>query len=55
MPRLIDNVLSKRLEQTGAVEVTGTMWCGKTWSSMAYARFDKETGIYVIPITALGA
>ena len=28
IPRLIDNALSARLEQTGAVEVTGTMWCG---------------------------
>lgn len=30
IPRLIDRALSDRLEQTGAVEVTGTMWCGKT-------------------------
>ena len=29
IPRLIDHALSDRLEQTGAVEVTGTMWCGK--------------------------
>jgi len=45
MPRLIDNVLSDRLEQTGAVEVTGTMWCGKTWSSMAYGNSISRIGL----------
>ena len=35
MPRLIDRVLADRLKQFGAVEVAGTMWCGKTWTSMS--------------------
>ena len=35
MPRLMDRVLSDRLKQFGAVEVAGTMWCGKTWTSMS--------------------
>ncbi|MCR4876330.1 MAG: DUF4143 domain-containing protein [Clostridiales bacterium] len=36
LPRLVDRVLSDRLKQVGAVEVAGTMWCGKTWTSMAH-------------------
>ena len=35
MSRLMDQVLSDRLKQFGAVEVAGTMWCGKTWTSMS--------------------
>ena len=45
IPRLIDNTLSARLEQTGAVEVTGTMWCGKTWTSMAYGNSISRIGL----------
>ncbi len=45
IPRLIDRALSDRLEQTGAVEVTGTMWCGKTWTSMAYGNSIARIGL----------
>lgn len=45
IPRLIDHALSDRLEQTGAVEVTGTMWCGKTWTSMAYGNSIARIGL----------
>jgi predicted AAA+ superfamily ATPase len=33
--RLLDAVLERRLRGFGAVEVTGTKFCGKTWSSLA--------------------
>lgn len=37
-PRLIDPMLSKLLATFGAVEVKGTKFCGKTWTSMAHGR-----------------
>lgn len=45
MPRLVDTVLSSMLDQTGAVEVTGTMWCGKTWTSTAYGNSISRIGL----------
>ncbi len=36
--RLIDAMLERRLKTFGAVEVTGTKFCGKTWTSMAHAQ-----------------
>lgn len=36
-PRVIDGVLEKHLLAFGAVEVAGTMWSGKTWTSKAHA------------------
>ena len=38
MPRLMDRALSDRLEQVGAVEITGTMFCLKTWTAVICAR-----------------
>ncbi len=37
MPRLLDDVLNRRLRAFGAVEVSGPKYCGKTWTSMAQA------------------
>ena len=45
MPRLMDAMLSKALDQTGAVEVTGTMWCGKTWTSTAFGNSISRIGL----------
>ena len=45
MPRLLDHVLSERLDQAGAVEVTGTMWCGKTWTSTAFGNSITRIGL----------
>ena len=45
MPRLLDQVISDRLDQIGAVEVAGTMWCGKTWTSMAYGNSITRIGL----------
>ena len=36
-PRAIDGVLERHLRAFGAVEVAGTMWSGKTWTSKAHA------------------
>lgn len=45
MKRLLDQVLSDRLKQVGAVEVAGTMWCGKTWTSTAYGNSITRIGL----------
>ena len=36
-PRIVDAQIEKYLTLFGAVEVSGTKWCGKTWSSLAHA------------------
>ncbi len=36
-PRIVDAQIAKYLALFGAVEVSGTKWCGKTWSSLAQA------------------
>lgn len=37
LPRIVDAQIAKYLTLFGAVEVSGTKWCGKTWSSLAQA------------------
>ena len=37
IPRLIENELKEKLSTFGAVEVDGPKWCGKTWTSLAFA------------------
>lgn len=34
--RIVDSQIEKYLTLFGAVEVSGTKWCGKTWSSLAH-------------------
>ncbi len=60
IPRLMDTVLSERLDLFGAVEVAGTMWCGKTWTSLAYGESAARVGTAAVraaveadPATAL--
>jgi len=36
--RLLDKKLEKHLSAFGAVEIVGSMWCGKTWMAEAHAR-----------------
>ena len=36
--RLLDKRLEKHLRAFGAVEIVGSMWCGKTWMAEAHAR-----------------
>ncbi len=35
--RIVDAQIEQYLEIFGAVEICGTKWCGKTWSSLAHA------------------
>lgn len=37
LPRHIDAVVERHLRAFGAIEVAGTMWSGKTWTSRAHA------------------
>ena len=37
VPRVVDAQIEKYLQLFGAVEISGTKWCGKTWSSLAHA------------------
>lgn len=37
-PRIVDTQIERYLGLFGAVEVSGTKWCGKTWSSLAHAQ-----------------
>ena len=48
MPRLMDRVLSDRLEQVGAVEITGTMFCGKTWTATAFGNSISRIGLTTV-------
>lgn len=38
LPRLIDPVVDLHMRAFGAVEITGTMWSGKTWTSRAHGK-----------------
>lgn len=38
IPRIVDAQIEQYLRIFGAVEVTGTKWCGKTWSSRKHAK-----------------
>ena len=37
-PRIVDGQIERYLRLFGAVEVSGTKWCGKTWTSCAHAQ-----------------
>ena len=36
-PRIIDSIVEEHLRTFGALEVTGTMWSGKTWTALAHS------------------
>lgn len=38
IPRIADAQIAAYLETFGAVEVAGTKWCGKTWSSLKHGK-----------------
>lgn len=37
IPRLIDPIVETHLQASGAIEIAGTMWSGKTWTSLRHA------------------
>ena len=43
-PRIHDAALSSLLDTFGAVEVAGPMWCGKTWTSLAFGQSVTRVG-----------
>lgn len=45
IPRIADRQLEKALATFGAVEVVGTMWCGKTWTSLAFGQSVTRVGL----------
>ena len=44
MPRLIDNVVERRLSVFGAVCIEGPKWCGKTWTSLEHSNSSYFVG-----------
>ena len=60
IPRIVDAEISRKLDLFGAVEIAGTMWCGKTWTSMAFGesltsvgRFEVRSAVEADPSIAL--
>jgi len=45
IPRIADRQLERALATFGAVEVAGTMWCGKTWTSLAFGQSVTRIGL----------
>ena len=37
-PRLMDVLVQRRMDAFGAVEICGTRWSGKSWTSTAFAK-----------------
>ena len=51
-PRVVDAQIERWLHLFGAIEITGTRWCGKTWASLAHARsvtyVDRRTNLQIV-------
>ncbi len=45
IPRIVDTRLKRLLNLFGAVEVAGTMWCGKTWTSLSFSQSVTRIGL----------
>lgn len=50
IPRIADQMVERYIELFGAVEISGAMWCGKSWTSSAFAesitRIDRNSSLY---------
>lgn len=50
IPRFADKLVEDHLNAFGAVEIGGTMWCGKSWTASAFAesivRVDENSTLY---------
>ena len=42
LPRLIDEVIPKKLRTFGAVSIEGPRWCGKTWTAENHANSETK-------------
>ena len=55
-PRVIDEAITHRLKNKGAILAEGAKWCGKTTTcelltgTSPYA-YRREDGVYVVPVT----
>ena len=45
LPRIIDSKIEKLLSMFGAVEIAGTMWCGKTWTGLHFSESVTRIGL----------
>ena len=45
LPRIVDARLEKLLSMFGAVEIAGTMWCGKTWTGLHFSESVTQIGL----------
>lgn len=49
-PRLVDELVERRLKSFGAIEIRGTRWCGKSWTAAAFSnsitRVDEGGDLY---------
>ena len=52
LPRIHDGILSRLLDAFAAVEVAGTMWCGKTWTSLAFGESVSRVGRETVRLAA---
>lgn len=47
LPRIVDAQVERYLKAFGAIEIAGTRWCGKTWTSLAHGasvtRLDNDS------------
>ena len=41
-PRLVDEIVDNHLAAFGAVEIAGTMWSGKTWTSLNHGNSERN-------------
>lgn len=50
VPRLIDQVVARKLSIFSALEISGTRWCGKSWTAAAFSnsitRVDENFDVY---------
>lgn len=51
-PRVVDAQIERWLGLFGALEITGTRWCGKTWASLAHANsvtyVDRRANLQIV-------
>lgn len=38
LPRVVDEQVERYLSLFGAVEISGTKWCGKTWTALMHGK-----------------
>ena len=50
IPRITDQLVERKLNNFGGVEISGTKWCGKSWTSAAFSRsisrIDDDVELY---------